>query len=410
MSGPPSKRRRPAWRNNGLSIFPFIDLSIPSGRSLSSCEEGAVDPSVTNPKLMLAFGEFEKDARSCLSVAALESAVELHTLSSSSQASAWLSENEASALLLNGTGDEPAQVALGARAQHKNRTLPILALTNDVGDLDFAHAFSWGADDVVAPSSSRSLTTRLRAVSKVPALTEVPPRGTAVIAEIDQQRRVAMARVLGNAGYEVRFALTCEDLERFALERNVALVVSCTEICPDPERLIAAAHSSGSGAAFVISAEPKRYAELSRRFTGGSDARVTDASAPPENVLFLANELAAGPLPNKRSAVRILYGTSVHFRPEGLIEGEVGFTYNVSSGGMYVRTLAPPTEDVVWLELTPPRSGRRVQLVGQVVWRRPFGPHKTATVPPGFGVRIIDGAKQSLERWDEGCAQAAAAF
>lgn len=356
---------------------------------------------------MLALGEFERSARSCLSAAAEESAVELHTLASSSQATEWLNEHEASALLISGSGDEPAQFALGARAQQRNRTLPILALTADLGDLDFAHAFSWGADDVVTPSRARSLTTRLRAVAKTFSSSEVPPRGTAVIAEVEQQRRVATARVLFNAGYDVRFALTTEDAERFALEEHVSLVVLCTELCPEPKTLIEHAVASGSGATFVIAAEPKRYSDLSKDFSASAEARVTDASAPPENVLFLANELAAGPLPNKRTAVRVLYGTAVHFRPEGLTESEVGFTYNVSAGGLYVRTLAPPTEDVVWLEMTPPRSARRVQLVGQVVWRRPFGPHKKATVPPGFGVRIIDASNQSLERWRDGCQRGA---
>lgn len=382
-------------------------MSETKGEGLSSASEGAVVPLVTSPKLMLALGEFERSARSCLTIAAEESAVELHTLTSSSQATEWLNENEASALLISGSGGEPAQFALGARAQQRNRTLPILALTNDLGDLDFADAFSWGADDVVTPSRARSLTTRLRAVSKTFSLSEVPPRGTAVIAEVEQQRRVATARVLFNAGYSVRFALTTEDAERFALEEHVSLVVLCTELCPDPRALIARAVASGSGVTFVIAAEPRRYSELSRDFSAGIQARVTDASAPPENVLFLANELAAGPLPNKRTAVRLLYGTAVHFRAEGLPESEVGFTYNISTGGLYVRTLAPPTEDIVWLELTPPRSARRVQLVGQVVWRRPFGPHKKATVPPGFGVRILDASKQSLERWQESCERAA---
>jgi Tfp pilus assembly protein PilZ len=123
-------------------------------------------------------------------------------------------------------------------------------------------------------------------------------------------------------------------------------------------------------------------------------------------VLFLANELAAGSLANKRAAVRALHGTAVRFRPDGFEESEIGFTYNISTGGLYVRTLAPPSEDIVWLELLPPRSTRRVQLVGQVVWRRPFGPHKKATVPPGFGCRIIDAPRSSLDRWHEAVSSA----
>ena len=36
-----------------------------------------------------------------------------------------------------------------------------------------------------------------------------------------------------------------------------------------------------------------------------------------------------------------------------------GFSYNLSLGGLYVRTLSPPEDDIVWVELRPPRSERR---------------------------------------------------
>lgn len=359
---------------------------------------------------MIAFGAFETSERRSLSEAAAASSVELHTIETSSDAADWLSENDAKALLLSGTGPDPMNLALSTRAQKRHRQLPILALAREPSDLEFTAAFSWGADDVVAPNRSWSVTTRLRAISRELDVSEAPPRGTAVIAEVEQSRRVAMARVLFNGGYDVRFAVTREDTETFALEPTVSLVVLCTELCEAPSDLIDHALRVGSGANFVISAEPRRYIELSKALGGSSHARVTDASAPPENVLFLANELVAGSLANKRQAVRILYGTTVRFRPEGLEEDEIGFSYNVSSGGLYVRTLAPPTEDLVWLELTPPKSPRRVRLVGEVAWRRPFGPHKKSTVPPGFGVRIVDGSKSSLARWIEGCETAAAAF
>ena len=53
----------------------------------------------------------------------------------------------------------------------------------------------------------------------------------------------------------------------------------------------------------------------------------------------------------------------------------------------------------MWLELCPPRAERRVRLVGKVAWRRGLGKGEFATVPPGFGVQIVDGAKMDLEVW-----------
>jgi Tfp pilus assembly protein PilZ len=105
-----------------------------------------------------------------------------------------------------------------------------------------------------------------------------------------------------------------------------------------------------------------------------------------------------------------LYGTKVAFRGEGRDVDDFGFSYNVSEGGLYVRTLAPPTEDQVWVELRPPRADRRVRLEGQVVWRRGFGPSGNATVPPGFGVRITDGTRRNMQAWIDGYKGFAAAM
>jgi len=356
---------------------------------------------------MLAYGHFDAAEQSNLIEAARASAVDLFTTSSTQEAQQWLDGHEARALLL-GEGDGQADVALQTRAQTKHRQLPILALARQPSDLDFAGAYSWGADDVVSPGRTWSLTLRLRALTRANRGDDPAARGTAVIAELDKARRVATARALYNSGYSVRFAVNKQDAYTFSLEPEVTLVVMCTELCDDPQDLINSVIKAGSAAKFIISSEPRRHSEVSIALARNQLARVTDASAPPENVVFLANELSAGPMADKRAAPRILHGTTVRFRGEGREEEELGFSYNVSEGGLYVRTLAPPTDDIIWLELTPPKSSARVRLTGQVAWRRPFGPHGKATVPPGFGVKVLELTPRDRARWLEGCRTAAA--
>lgn len=356
---------------------------------------------------MLAYGAFQANEQVNLTEAAQAAQVHLFTTSSTQEATEWLDAHEASALLL-GEGEGQESLALTTRAQVKHRQLPILALARTHSDLVFAHAYSWGADDVVSPAESWPLTLRLRALSRAQRGEDPLPRGRAVVAELDKSRRVATARALFNAGYEVHFAVTKEDAKAFALEATVSLVVVCTELCDDPEALIAAAISAGSPAKFIISVEPKRRSELSQALARNTATRITDASDPPENVVFLANELSSGLVSDKRASPRILHGTTVRFRGEGREQDEVGFSYNVSEGGLYVRTLAPPSDDIIWIELTPPKSSFLVRLTGQVAWRRPYGPHGKATVPPGFGAKIIDATKSDRTRWHEGCQLAAA--
>ena len=133
------------------------------------------------------------------------------------------------------------------------------------------------------------------------------------------------------------------------------------------------------------------------------DAKVAvhDAFASPATLLFVANELVNKPAEDGRKSERLLYGTSVRFRQAGRESEDIGYLYNISKGGLYVRTMAPPDRwDELWLEFVPPRSDRRVHIEGTVVWARRFGPAGSATVPTGFGVQITGGSKADLERYE----------
>jgi hypothetical protein len=106
---------------------------------------------------------------------------------------------------------------------------------------------------------------------------------------------------------------------------------------------------------------------------------------------------------NARKSERVLYGTVVRFRPagRGRSDEDVGYSYNLSAGGLYVRTLALPDDwHELWLEFVPPRSDRAIHLEATAMWTRGYGRAGSATVPSGFGVRITGGSSADLERYD----------
>lgn len=360
---------------------------------------------MVTPAPLLAFGDFPRLEYSHLQQAAQSAALEVHQVDSAEEAYPWLDEHQPCALVLPQLGQRCLSFALQVRAQKKLARLPIVSLARELSDLEFLHAYSWGVDDLVIPRQLRSLTNRLHVFQRTSVQSEIPPRGVALVAKADQHQRILIARTLGNAGYDVRFAVTAEDAERFALSRDLSLVVLCAELTPDPLQLIDEAIQAGSPAHFIVSAHTTDELEQARLRRGRLETRIISTHTSPENIIFLANELSSFAPTNQRESPRHLYGTMVQFRNEGHEQDELGFSYNVSMGGLYVRTLAPPEEDTVWLELTPPRDVRRVRLVGQVVWRRPFGPPGHATVPPGFGVKIVDGGRADLTRWHESCAR-----
>lgn len=358
-------------------------------------------------RALLALGRFRRDERAALALAAEQAAFELHAVDSSDEASEWLSRHDAHAALLDSEHSEA--VAVEARSSARHVRLPMLALTRSVSDLAFNDAFSWGADDLLPFGETRPLLARLRSLPREQAEPPNTGRGIALIAEADRTRRTVVARVLRNAGYAVTFAVTSDDAAQFSERGDLSLAVVNSELMPSPRPVMERARQAGSRANFILCCAPRDLRVTREELQDLTGVAAVDGYAAPENVLFASNELRAGGVNNRKSA-RILYGTTVAFRGAGRERDDLGFTYNVSSGGIYVRTLAPPDDDETWLELRPPRSDRLVRLVAKVAWRRRFNHNENATVPPGFGAQIVDGARGDLDAWTDGYATMATAL
>lgn len=358
-------------------------------------------------RALLALGKFRREERAALAVAAEQAAFELHAVDSSDEASDWLSSHDAHGALLE--SEQSEALAVEARSSARHVRLPMLALARNVSDLAFNDAFSWGADDVLPFGEVRPLLTRLRNLPREPAEPPKTGRGNALVAESDRTRRTVVARVLRNAGYAVTFAVTGEDAANFSARPDLKLAVVSAELVPNARPVFEKARAAGSSAHFILCCAPRNLRAAREGLQDLAGIAAVDGYAAPENVLFASNELQAGGINNRRSA-RLLYGTSVAFRGAGRERDELGFTYNVSSGGIYVRTLAPPDDDETWLELRPPRTERLVRLVVKVAWRRRFNHNENATVPPGFGAQIVDGARADLDAWTDGYSTMASAL
>jgi DNA-binding response OmpR family regulator len=350
----------------------------------------------------LAVGRFGSSTADGLEAASRAAGIEFNQVDSIGQALAWLEENEPHSLLLDGANGGLERSCLEVRAHVRHALVPIVALAPAVNELAFAEIFSCGGDDVVALRAPEALTARLRRLPVTPW--ERPPTSNdrvALISASDRDRRIVLGRVLGNAGYAIHFAVDLTETERFARESKPRLVVVDTQ--QDGVReLISRVAPQNTQTLWIVSTAPRNMRQCSAWIKDLSNAAVTDSFAPPENIVFLANELGRGTAHDQRASRRLLYGTMVSFRCAGRDEDDFGLSYNVSEGGLYVRSLAPPVEDTVWLELRPPRKERLVRLEARVCWRRGYGGSAMATVPPGFGLEIIDGSRADRGAWEAG--------
>jgi len=310
------------------------------------------------------------------------------------------------AILLRLDGAGAARAFAHLRSQARLAQVPVFGVADELSDLAFTELFVWGGDDLVGLASAQPLTRRLRALraggERTGGASAEKPQ--AVVAGQDATWRSVMGRALYNGGFAVRFAVSVEGLVSETLNESASVAVVADDLeAGGAHAALSAVRLRGSKAACVLVAPPKRMAAATAAVKSLGHMSVADGFAPPENVLFLVNELLAPRGVDKRASARLLYGTAVAFRAAGRDADEIGFAYNVSAGGLYIRTLAPldPGQEL-WLEMWPPRSERRVRLAGSVAWRRPFGNIGGATVPAGFGVRITEGLAGDFDRWRAG--------
>ncbi len=348
---------------------------------------------------LLVLGRLETERQRKLGVIASAAQLELSAVDSTAGALTWLERHEPEVVAFDSSIPKAEQLCQKLRSRKTWGRVPMIALASEPSDAHVEKLYSMGVDDVVPLSAWPSFISRLRALPRVESIHPPPARGKAIVADPERERCDVVGRVLMNAGFDVRYALDRRALEYYSLQTDVNLIVVNVEL-GDARELVEQARKNKSTAAWVIATRRRDMEEQARALADLERVALAPAIGAPESVLFVANELLSNRRTARRSS-RVLHGTLVAFRPAGTDSDDLGFTYNISSEGMYVRTLAPPEGEEAWLELTPAKHNRRVRLLGRVVWRRGFEGNTGASVPPGFGLQLIDGLGDGLRIWRE---------
>jgi CheY-like chemotaxis protein/Tfp pilus assembly protein PilZ len=352
---------------------------------------------------LLVVGLSSKELLDRYARSALRAGVEKVEAAAPSEVESYLEDGAPAAVALDMKSEGAEGACLAVRDNVRFAGLPVVGLIPQLDDLAFPEIYGWGGDDVIRSWFPDDLVPRLRGLPAELGLAPPAARGGAVIADGDRRRRILFGRILRNAGYSVRFAADPAEAQT-AMGASPKLVVVDADLGSEGGvQVVKLLRAAGPSVPMVLRCPPKRLAAVRTGTQGLANIAVIDGFAPPENLLFVANDLQRAGTPDGRASTRLLYSTVVAFRLEGRDEDTFGCTYNVSGGGLYVRTLAPlAAGESAWIELRPPRCHRRVRLEGRVVWSRPFGPVGTATVPPGFAVQIMDGTSRDLVAYEAG--------
>lgn len=307
-------------------------------------------------------------------------------------------------VLLSVHGPSAQQVCASVR-RLRGRRVALVGISNQLGGVAFNEFVSYGGDDVMGADSERALEARVRSIrdAVARASTQTSPRRPAedqrfLLIAPAASEMLAGARLIQQSGHQAAIVQSTEEgLDRLSVGRAVRVVID-TRVAGALEFADRALQQE-SCAGVVLACPPQELGQLGQRYAEDPRVAVIDAYSPADAVLFAANEVA-GRLASRRSTERLLYSTTIDFRDAGGEFDHLGCTFNISAGGVYVRTLVQPVSDRVWLELTPPGSVERVRLEGRVAWRTQFG--QEGSVPVGFGVEVQDGSTSSLNSWRVG--------
>ena len=328
----------------------------------------------------------------------------LESFDTGARAVSWAENHDLHSIIIRQPVAQSEALLLSIRSTPRLSRVPVMFLNDDVTELSFAQLYALGADDCVVLGDREGLQRRLLSIPADLPLSAPASRGTAVLAHGDQRQRLLVARVLRNAGFDVRFAIEATELSAAAAADGIVLVVADWQLeggaAGTALRLL---RGEGSTVPWVIMSPPKSLHAVSSSVADLARVVVHDSFAPHENLHFVANEILQRTVSEQRASPRLLYGTLVAFRVAGRDRDRLGYAYNISAEGIYVRTLDPLMRDEdAWLEFTPPRTGCRVRVEGKVAWSRTMGGSFGATVPPGFGVQIMGGSTSDLERFRSG--------
>lgn len=345
--------------------------------------------------LVIAFGTFREDERARLTAIGEAARVEVRHGGTHDELVGLLSRGP-KAIVAEAASPQLSQLCQAVRARDALAAAPIIAVAPELEDALFAKVLNAGGDDLVDLSGA-GLLGRLRLARDTLRPPDPEPRGVAVVAAKSDERR--LCRALEQAGFAAERVDSVADALRRIAATPPAVVVLEAELEGARDAL---KRGVQSGTVHVLLSPKESAPSDAEELEEHANAGVIDEDAPAESVVFLVNELQKPGAANRRRTRRVPYGTLVAFCGEEHGRVEYGFSHNLSAGGVYVRTLAQLEEDTVFVRLRPPRAKRWVHLEGRVVWRRPYGPLRTATVPPGFGVQLTDATARSMEGWLDG--------
>ena len=306
------------------------------------------------------------------------------------------------------------------RSSAKLMELPVIGVFSRGWGEDVHSAFSAGIDDFTVINNVNSLKSRVLAMGDDSGYYPESSKQKVYVFDTDRRRRALFARFLRRMGLDIVFAERAEEL--FGNEDISLVVASAPSVTQD----IADRVAQAKWTKWLMTGSAKEIIELPPGILLEDHVSFFNIDNDIAQIVFIANELLIGSdVSQKRSSARLQYGTPVMYsstnsrkssddlgatqehlavetgaRSPSVTQGEdaatysaqqtFGYSYNLSSGGIFIRSFAPPPIGAdLEIEFQAPTGRGRVIVSGTVVWRQNSLGTGAAT-PRGFGFQYHD--------------------
>jgi DNA-binding response OmpR family regulator len=354
-----------------------------------------------------------RDGHAGLAEAARQSGARFAATTSARDAHREIAKQRPGALVLDPNLTGAADLIQELRKSDALDLLPVIAGLPTATDAEAINVLTIGADDFVLSGEMGSqlgpkLSAAFLGSDPLPAL---PARRPVLLGDPSQLHRVVLGKLLAEAGFAVT---TVADGEQAIAELNASGTVP-SEGGTSPQRepfqlmILDLALPKMNALEVLTHAQMAVHVPVAialchvgipdqlalKALTSGFRS-VHDKRRPPEDLVFLANEAAAGANKVLRSSPRLLCSTMVSWRaPGGPLE--LGLTHNLSRRGLYVRTIDPPAMGTtLQLTFTPPGCDGALELPARIAWRKEFAARAVRSYPTGMGL-AFDNMTRELE-------------
>ena len=195
-------------------------------------------------------------------------------------------------IFIPGDSPELAETAAWVRQQPQFFATPVIALVSSPEDKVFVNAYLKGADDVVLRNDIGGMTRRVANLDEFdPALKPPMSQQGVLICHPDDNYRRLLGRVLRLAGFNPQFAADHDEMLEGIKSASPTLVVASDSVLAvnDVDWLRSSAQAEDVPV-IVVTAKPSTRTTIDPTI---EQVAMVSESAPPDHLLFLANNMLA---------------------------------------------------------------------------------------------------------------------